>query len=157
MDIFLFKDNFFENFLSTQCHTFLRQFQFLGKHLCKSMDFSAASYDKAGTDGLIAIQFYNLSGNLRCNLIYRRLHKIPDFLGRNCMGNAHDIFICHFLFCRRCKLHRLCRLKIHKEMLYNQFRQLISRIWNHSIRNNTSFSRHRNIGSSSSHINQCNI
>ena len=73
------------------------------------------------------------------------------------MGNTHNIFICNFLFCCGSKLHRLSGLKINQEILYQYFCQFITSTWNHSICNNTSISCKRNIGCTSTNINQRNI
>ena len=73
------------------------------------------------------------------------------------MGNTHDILIGHFpIRCGR-KLHRFGCLEINKKMLYDQFRQFISGIWNHAICNNASLFCNRDIRSSGPHIDQSDI
>ena len=128
-----------------------------GKFFRKSVNLSATTDNKAGAYGFIPIQFLDLCSHLGSNLLHRRGNQLPDLLGWNCMGNTHNILICHFILTRRCQFHFLCSLKINQILLHDQLGQFIPCIWNHTISYDTSLSCDGNIRCSRSDIDQCNI
>ena len=94
-----------------------------GKFFRKSVNLSATTDNKAGAYGFIPIQFLDLCSHLGSNLLHRRGNQLPDLLGWNCMGNTHNILICHFILTRRCQFHFLCSLKINQILLHDQLGQ----------------------------------
>ena len=82
---------------------------------------------------------------------------VLNFFGRDGLLQAHDIVKGHSRLRASLNLDLIRRMKVHQTILSNDFRQMISRFRNHSISNDRSFTRHANIGSPCSHVNQSHI
>ena len=121
------------------------------------MDLTAAADDKRRTDALVSVQLLDLRRYLGRHLIHHRLRQLPHILRRNRMLDHHNVLVSHLIFHAARELDMLRRVEIHQITLHDQLGNLIPRKRNHTVRDDTSISRHRNIGRSRTDIHERNI